>query len=82
MNGFRRAAFYHFDHLCRCWVFFEVVVLHCLFGGDSLGWVHDQELLQELERLAVGLDAVLFHVFDKVAVGIATKTSISVVSTK
>ena len=35
--------------------------------------------MQELERLAVGLDAVLLHVFDKVAVGIATKTSVRIV---
>ena len=52
-------------------LFPEVVILHGLLRGDPLGRVHRQELGQELEGLALGLDPVAVHVLHQRAVNVA-----------
>ena len=51
-------------------VLLEVVVLKCNLGCDSLRGVHDEELLEEHERFAVGLYAVPVHVLHERAIDV------------
>ena len=53
------------------WVLLEVVVLECDLRCDALGGVHDEQLLEEHEGLAVRLDPVSVHVLHERAVHVA-----------
>jgi hypothetical protein len=62
--------FYHL-YLRREWLFSKVFILKSGLTGDPLGRVHDQELLQQEESLAVGLDPMPIHIFDQGTVLVA-----------
>ena len=62
------------------WVLLEVVVLECDLRGDSLGGVHDEQLLEEHEGLAVRLDPVTVHVLHERAVHVAETSRLHTVN--
>lgn len=55
----------------------KVAVLHGLFGRDALVGVHQQQLLQQMEGLALGLDFVPLHVLDQRAAQVAARLQIN-----